>query len=314
MKCPKPIPLNVQDPDSGIYYEITVPCGKCHICLQRRRMDWVFRNLQEFNNCYTCYFVTLTYDDDHLPFKVCPAGYYDVPSYFDKDSLCVFYDKQYIDEEFKVPTYSLRDMQLFIKRLRKYSNCNEIRYFWVSEYGGETLRPHYHMILYNFPGSQEDLSVALEKTWKSGFFYIGEGNEQTICYTCKYILGSVELPSFMDKPIMRSSRNPAIGKSFLTPSTVDYYRKRLQPYAITKDGNRCNLPRYLRNKIFDSPDLKEFIREKCEHFAALEQEKEVALIYQNDQYVDLKFQSIQDYVLKLRAKTIKANSNDLTNL
>ncbi len=42
-------------------------------------------------------------------------------------------------------------MQLFIKRLRKYFNNNKIKYFYCGEYGTQTLRPHYHMIVYNAP-------------------------------------------------------------------------------------------------------------------------------------------------------------------
>lgn len=314
MQCPHPIPLKVQDPESKIFYDMSVPCGKCYICLERRRMNWVFRNLAEFDKCYTCYFVTLTYSDENIPHKRVYPGEYTMPVEFDSESLLILRDKVYIDEEFDIPTYSLRDMQLFLKRLRKYSCCQDIRYFWVSEYGGETFRPHYHMILYNFPGNQEDLRLALDKTWQKGFYYIGQGNEQTICYTCKYILGAAELPSFFDKPIMRCSRNPAIGKCYLTPAIVDYYRKRLQPYAISKEGVRCSLPRYLRTKIFDDDCSKEFIREKCEWYIQEQNQKEQELFLNDPFYSDKKFQMLRDHLMKLRSKTLKSNINDLTDL
>lgn len=70
-------------------------------------------------------FVTLTYDDDHLP-----EGGTLVP----------------------------RDLQLFLKRLRKSIEPRKVRFFAVGEYGDETFRPHYHLGLFGHPGCRKGVS------------------------------------------------------------------------------------------------------------------------------------------------------------
>lgn len=65
-------------------------------------------------------FVTLTYNDNHLP--LLPDG---------------------------LGTVVPRHLQLFLKRLRKQIPT-PIRFFAVGEYGNETWRPHYHLALFNF--------------------------------------------------------------------------------------------------------------------------------------------------------------------
>ena len=47
-----------------------------------------------------------------------------------------------------IPYLRKRDLQLFIKNLRSYLPEYEIRYFASGEYGPETFRPHFHLLLY----------------------------------------------------------------------------------------------------------------------------------------------------------------------
>lgn len=71
-------------------------------------------------------FVTLTYSDEAIP-------------------LGMFSGSNSI-----LPTLVPRDLQLFMKRLRK--ECpTKLRFFAVGEYGDETFRPHYHIAAFNFP-------------------------------------------------------------------------------------------------------------------------------------------------------------------
>lgn len=126
-----------------------VPCGKCYPCLLRKRHEWFFRlNCEIDTSRGPCRFVTLTYSDDNLP--ISDSG---------------------------IAVVSKRDCQLFLKRLRK--NCDrrfggsDIRYFLISEYGPTTLRPHYHLALFNLPykdkrGLVPDIDRIIKESWNLG--------------------------------------------------------------------------------------------------------------------------------------------------
>ena len=91
---------------------IQVPCGKCLECRIQHARAWADRCVVEAKQYDDNYFVTLTYDDAHLPAK---------------NSL--------------VPD----DLQKFMKRLRKHFPNNKIRFFACGEYGDTSWRPHYHL-------------------------------------------------------------------------------------------------------------------------------------------------------------------------
>ena len=89
-----------------------VPCGKCIACLHNKRSDWQFRLRQEHKASKSSMFVTLTYRRKFLP----EGG-----------------------------SLSKRDLQLFLKRLRKKDESVKIRYYAVGEYGSQRKRAHYHL-------------------------------------------------------------------------------------------------------------------------------------------------------------------------
>jgi len=94
-----------------------VGCGQCIHCRANRRREWVLRILLELEKHEFNTFLTLTYDDVHLP-----------------------------------GDQSLQPKHLtdFFKRLRKKVEY-PIRYYAVGEYGEETERPHYHIALFGHP-------------------------------------------------------------------------------------------------------------------------------------------------------------------
>jgi hypothetical protein len=127
------------------------PCGQCIPCKVNRSRVWVHRMLLE-QLCHgdSC-FVTLTYDDEHLP----------NPPQVDK--------KEHIK---------------FVKRLRKYTGKN-IRYFCVGEYGKEKYRPHYHYAIYGLSYMHRD---KIDRCWPLGFTFTGDLNKDTARYMTKYII------------------------------------------------------------------------------------------------------------------------------
>lgn len=153
---------------------IRVGCGCCRGCaLQRRdRMSLLCRQ-EEQNHLYTL-FVTLTFNPDTLPllqpirkdfgerhgykfYNLCHR-YQNLGSqvHFEPDSYHQTSD--WLEPLLKktnlggfLPFVTVRDAQLFMKRLRKflskYSN-EKIKYYLVSEYGPAHFRPHFHVLLF----------------------------------------------------------------------------------------------------------------------------------------------------------------------
>jgi len=79
-----------------------VPCGKCFQCLARRRNGWSFRLHHQMNVSYSACFMTLTYAEEPLSFN-------------------------------EQPTLRKKDLQDFLKRLRKFektrNNDNTLKYY-----------------------------------------------------------------------------------------------------------------------------------------------------------------------------------------
>lgn len=160
MKCKYPV--KIFDNTQG--KTITVPCGKCIFCCSARSRDWQNRLKKEFDWRTLNFFVTLTYNEDYLPYI----------SYVESQNSIRFNSKfKYIKTLFEpydlqlctihstnyrtnfVPSLSPSDLCKFNKRLRinltrrngKFSKNIKIKYFEIGEYGPSTFRPHYHCII-----------------------------------------------------------------------------------------------------------------------------------------------------------------------
>lgn len=156
MACINPITLQSGD---------IVPCSKCLNCKKRRVSGWSFRLMQQLKISQSARFITLTYDTNHVP--ITKRGFMSL-------------DKT--------------DFQKFIKRLRKaQKDVGNIKYYAVGEYGGRTMRPHYHAIIFN-----ADVKL-IQPAWSLngidiGMVHYGEVNEATIGYTLKYISKASKVP------------------------------------------------------------------------------------------------------------------------
>lgn len=219
MQCLTPITLKNEN---GVLSRFrVVPCGKCYICLQKRRHDWIFRISQELKVSSSAYFITLTYNDMNIP----------------------------IDDNNNF-TVSKVDFQLFMKRLRKRISPFKVRYFAVSEYGGKTLRPHYHLILFNFPNKEFDVLKMVSDSWNLGFVNVGKVNGARIAYVTKYCLQCDSVPDFLTPNFMLCSRRPAIGLNYLSEEVVTYHKDKLDS-SVVLNGFRLRMPRYYKDKIFN---------------------------------------------------------------
>lgn len=150
------------------------PCGQCVGCRLDHSYEMAVRCFHEQQAYVHNSFVTLTYDEDHLP---------------EGGSLC------------------RRDVQLFMKRLRKRFGP-AIRAYGCGEYGDVTARPHYHLILFNhhfpdrkiFSGRNSEhpifVSAELDRCWSDrtgqiGLAVIGEVTFDSIAYCARYCVKKV---------------------------------------------------------------------------------------------------------------------------
>ena len=186
------------------------------------------------------------------------------------------YDERYVprredDKGKEVLSLRFRDVQLFLKQVRKAKYY--CKYICVGEYGGETQRPHYHVILWT-----DADPIVLEKIWHRGHFHVGKLNMASAMYTLKYIIQPKAIVHpFREKPRAQFSRG--LGLSFLTTAqynhlTSDYEKPEV--FSVI-DGRKVALPLYYKRKIFTKHQMRkqgsiakwESIRKRRKYMRAL---------------------------------------------
>lgn len=222
MECTDPKPIHVRDKF------ILVPCNRCLACLSNKRNDWTFRLTQEHKASKSALFVTLTYDWRHCP----------------RDG-----------------SLNKRDVQLFLKRLRKRDGTNQIRYYLTGEYGSKGGRPHYHVLLFN--ANERDVRAS----WELGIVHVGTVTLASVAYCTKYIVQPDTLPSNkLTRPFALMSRAYGIGGHYLSDNMVAWHRSGDKNYSVV-NGTKVRLPRYYREKIWYSDLDKSRVSLKSKRFA-----------------------------------------------
>lgn len=193
MRCSS---LNGFDLESGKKIN-QFPCGKCPSCRVNHRRKWTSRIILETLAADAAAWVTLSYDDEHLP-----------------------------DDGELVPDHLTK----FINKFRRKQGDTEkpIRFFGVGEYGDSFGRPHYHVIIWNYSvrlqvdpkDPRRWFDHAIEAAWGKGGTYSEDllrSNklDKRISYAAGYTLKKMRNP--YDKAerkqpeFARMSRMPAIG-------------------------------------------------------------------------------------------------------
>lgn len=205
-------PITIKSP----YHDnltIQTPCGKCAECRKKLRDDWFIRFREEAKGQFAR-FVTLTYNDENIPFDI-------------EDDCVIHYNVE------------KSDLQKFFKKMRK---TNKFKYFAVSEYG-KLGRPHYHLILF----SKHRIDVT--KYWDKGFVKDLPAREGSFKYVTKYLLkGFDNVPDGSKQNFSLSSKRPAIGSCFI-PKEIDDNVLSNMFYQINEV--KYPLPRYYRKKIYE---------------------------------------------------------------
>lgn len=192
-------------------------------------------------------FLTLTYDNDHLP---------------DDYSL------------------SLDDYQRFLKRLRDAIGGG-IRFVGCGEYGDQGRRPHYHFLIfgYDFPdrkvwrrtqsGKYNFRSEQLEKLWTDGHAEVGLFSPEAAGYVARYTLKKVS-PEYAretgryrvvhpltgqlveQRPEFATmSKRPAIGRTWFER----FHRDAFPSDFLVLNGQKLPVPKYYRKLLAENQEI-----------------------------------------------------------
>lgn len=218
---------------------VPIKCGQCVECRLAYSREWAIRITHEQMMSKSSCMVTLTYDDQHLPFY-----------------------GQLVKS----------DLQKFFKRLRKAGY--RFRYVACGEYGDQSRRPHFHVALFGEDFHQDRIrysqavngdptfrSKLLNEIWGQGQCDIGSLNFESAAYIARYIMKKIKGPGASPMPLYSDSEtgelvmpNPeflvaskGIGKSWFR----DFFMSDVFPHAgvITQQGTRAPVPRYYKNLL-----------------------------------------------------------------
>lgn len=220
--------------DGFVDQPVQVPCGQCVGCRLEKSRQWAIRCVNESQlheqNC----FITLTYNDDHLPHD------------FGLDKTA---------------------FPKFMKRLRKKYGGKKVRYFHCGEYGEKNYRPHYHACLFGFDFNDKVLfntqnevdlytSDTLSSLWPYGFSTIGEVTFESAAYVARYVMKKVtgdKADEHYERVLSETgevvqvepeyttmSRRPGIGKGWYDKYKSDAYPS---DYIVLR-GQKMQPPKY----------------------------------------------------------------------
>lgn len=237
---------------------VQISCGQCYECRLQKAREWAMRCNHEaslyIHNC----FVTLTYDDEHLP----THGTL-VPSHLTK---------------------FLKDLRQWLRyRLtekgKKVNESNRIRFFGCGEYGDLTARPHYHLLLFNFDfldkqryatrdGYPVYESPTLNNIWAKGRAEIGSVTFQSAAYCARYIMKKYTSKDPdkvkqhygpLEPEFCRMSRRPGIGTAWYELHKDGIYKHD----SIIVNGKEMKPPRFY-DQLFEAVNPNMLRNVKCQ--------------------------------------------------
>lgn len=211
---------------------LKIACGKCQDCQNKKQQDYITRLAYEFE--YTkatggyVLFETFTYNEQNVPHLhglMCfNKDHYksfakELRVYLVRHYEKIFKKYNMGNELFQIPytytyTYNEREEDIeeetglwsFSVKLNKnqpvrpeYHPAGNIKIFWVSEYGGEYKRPHYHALIFvQYKINPQTMCYYIKKSWKYGFTDARKAEEKicnsmkSIAYVAKYVCKDIE--------------------------------------------------------------------------------------------------------------------------
>lgn len=301
-----------------------IRCGHCVGCRMDKARDWADRCLLELQQHNSAYFVTLTYDDAHVPMSA--------------------YGHPVTGEAQPVLTLCKRDFQLFMKRLRKRIAPQGIRYFACGEYGSKTFRPHYHAIIFGLelsdlvpynkngrgdvlyqsdfltscwarpkPGVRQTCVTPLADRFEPfGRVLVSPVTYATCAYTARYTTKKLygKESQFYERmnitpPFLLMSRHPGIGAGYYEshPNMLDYS---FVSVSTEDGGKKFRPPKYFERYLEECMSEDEFHDYKLERKLAAEEAQRVKQAQTSQSYGD--YLLSQERQLINRTKNLKRST------
>ena len=282
---------------------IVVPCGQCKGCRLDYSRSWADRCMFECETSSSAYFVTLTYDPEHVPLS---QG-------CDEDGvLC--------------DTMTLRpdDLTKFMKDFRRYQQYHfdnlNVRFFACGEYGDKGSRPHYHLILYNAvlpdlihrsnnqQGDEYFVSDIISRVWNKGICVVSEVNWDTCAYTARYVMkkqkGKAAKEYYgrlgIEPEFVRMSRRPGIGADYYFEHKGEIYQDGYV-YVQKKDGAQRSTPPKYYDRLYgiEEPDKLDIL--KIERKFEVSEDLKVKLKGTNLDYFDYLASCEENFIAKFKS-------------
>lgn len=285
MQCVRPSVIKVRFKDKPTK-ELTVPCGQCFGCRKLKQKEWSLRLKHELHYFEDACFITLTYDEMHVP---------------ENDSL------------------RKTDLQKFFKRLRKdlSKKGKKIKYFACGEYGKDFGRPHYHAIIFGLSLSKEDKNDVMANwpycNWsvtgikKGSFGLVEDGSINYVSgYINKKLNGEMAEEYYYSQgkePVFKLASN-GLGARWAEDNKEDIETRQ----AIIFKGREIGIPRYYIKKLgLNTEHLELKAQEKdcdiVEHFTGVYVSEDI--MYKHGEHKD---------VLKLVKERAKARIQNERNI
>jgi hypothetical protein len=177
--------------------------------------------LESYEHAGNC-FVTLTYDEEHLP------------------------ENGWLNK---------KHLQLFLKKLRSRISPLAIRFYAVGEYGDLSWRPHFHLVLFGISPLESKL---VQDCWPYGFTFTGTAEPKSMSYVAQYVVKKMNNPKdsrLAGRPpeFCTMSLKPGIGSGLISrvvkavnehPSTVP-----LLFDTVRANGFKYPLGKYLKSQL-----------------------------------------------------------------
>lgn len=200
---------------AGKQAQLLLPCGQCIECRLDRSRVWATRLMHEAKSHDESCFLTLTYDDEHVP---------------------------------KNGSLNKSHLRSFFNDLRgrlSYNGEGKIKFFAVGEYGEKSQRPHYHAIVFgqsfqreccdhrsveeipSRSGGKQYSHGLLSEVWPHGLHRISEVTFESAAYVARYSLkkvtGAAAFDHYGDRlPEFLSSSN-GLAKEWFEKWKADVY-------------------------------------------------------------------------------------------